>query len=184
MSATSEQIMDIAEGLIRSRGYQGFAFREIASTVGIKSASVHYHFPTKGDLAQAVLDRHVAQFETALAEIDQQGGSPEKKLKAYIGLFRREIGKQKELPVCMMLTTDAEVLPEDVVKGLQAYYKLNIKWLSDLVASKHGKMDAKAAKRKASLIHASLTGGVMGVRFVNSKQYFEHVADDVLNGLF
>ncbi|MCH8532950.1 MAG: TetR/AcrR family transcriptional regulator [Saccharospirillum sp.] len=180
MAGTAEQIMDIAEGLIRSRGYQGFAFREIASTVGIKSASVHYHFPTKGDLAQAVMDRHVAQFDTALAEIDQQGGSADKKLKAYIGLYRREIGKQKELPVCMMLSTDSEVLPEDVVKALQAYYKLNVKWLTDLVSSKHSKMDAKTAKRKASLIHAALNGAVLGVRSVNSKQYFEQVADEVL----
>ncbi|WP_157628311.1 helix-turn-helix domain-containing protein, partial [Ensifer sp. BR816] len=46
--------MDAAEERIRRAGYSGFSFREIAADVGVKSASVHYHFPTKERLAAAV----------------------------------------------------------------------------------------------------------------------------------
>jgi AcrR family transcriptional regulator len=35
----------------------GFSFGEIAADVGIKGSSVHYHFPTKDDLAAAVVRR-------------------------------------------------------------------------------------------------------------------------------
>ena len=36
---------------------RGFSFRELAADVGVKSSSVHYHFPTKEALAAAVIRR-------------------------------------------------------------------------------------------------------------------------------
>ncbi len=47
MSSIAESIMDAAELRMRGGGFNGFSFREIADDVGIKSSSVHYHFPTK-----------------------------------------------------------------------------------------------------------------------------------------
>ena len=32
---------------MRRGGFHGFSFRDLAADVGIKSASVHYHFPIK-----------------------------------------------------------------------------------------------------------------------------------------
>ena len=50
-------IMDAAERRMQQGGFGGFSFREIAADVGIKSSSVHYHFPTKENLAAAVIRR-------------------------------------------------------------------------------------------------------------------------------
>lgn len=47
MTDTSNAIMDATEERIRQGGYSGFSFREIAADVGVKSSSVHYHFPIK-----------------------------------------------------------------------------------------------------------------------------------------
>ena len=72
MSDMRNAIMDAAEQRIRKGGYGAFSFREIAADVGIKSASVHYHFPTKEDLAAAVIRRYsdwvVEQFDKALKD--------------------------------------------------------------------------------------------------------------------
>src|ERR1700676_3710637 len=54
MSDVKTAIMDAAEKRMRLAGFTGFSFREIAADVGIKSSSVHYHFPTKENLAAAV----------------------------------------------------------------------------------------------------------------------------------
>src|ERR1700720_895295 len=43
-------ILDAAERRMQIGGFGGFSFREIAADVGIKSSSVHYHFPTKENL--------------------------------------------------------------------------------------------------------------------------------------
>ena len=43
MSETVDCLQDAAEIAMRSRGYHGVSFRELADDVGIKSASVHYY---------------------------------------------------------------------------------------------------------------------------------------------
>jgi TetR/AcrR family transcriptional repressor of nem operon len=58
MNAMAESIMDAAERRIRLGGFNGFSFREVAADVGVKSSSVHYHFPTKERLAAAVVHRY------------------------------------------------------------------------------------------------------------------------------
>jgi AcrR family transcriptional regulator len=57
---TAERRMDLAEAHIRSAGYGGFSFRDLAAEIGIKSASVHHHFPTKATMTAAVARRYGA----------------------------------------------------------------------------------------------------------------------------
>ena len=57
VSGTAKRLMDLAEAHIRESGYAGFSFRNLAAEVGIKSASVHHHFPTKAKMAAAVARR-------------------------------------------------------------------------------------------------------------------------------
>ena len=54
-----EEIIQLADTLIRQKGYNAFSFYEISDKVGIKTASIHYHFPAKSDLGIAVVDLHI-----------------------------------------------------------------------------------------------------------------------------
>jgi len=47
VNETAQRLMDLAEAHIRHAGYRGFSFRDLAAELGIKSASVHHHFPSK-----------------------------------------------------------------------------------------------------------------------------------------
>ena len=62
MASKQTDILDAAESRIRRFGYTGFSFRDVAADVGIKSASVHYHYPTKETLAAAVAARYSSRF--------------------------------------------------------------------------------------------------------------------------
>ena len=53
---TRMEIIDLAERLVRVRGYNGFSYRDLAEQIGIKTASIHYHFPTKADLGEAMVE--------------------------------------------------------------------------------------------------------------------------------
>jgi len=46
---------------MRAGGFHACSFREIATDVGIKSASVHHHFPAKADLGAALVARYTAR---------------------------------------------------------------------------------------------------------------------------
>jgi TetR/AcrR family transcriptional repressor of nem operon len=76
MSDTRTQILDVAEKFIRRGGYNDCSFREIATAVGIKSASVHHHFPAKQDLAAAVALRYSENFFANLGAPPLGEGTP------------------------------------------------------------------------------------------------------------
>ena len=51
--------MTAARAMVQARGYNSLSFRELAKEIGIKSASVHYYFPTKGDLGAALAEADI-----------------------------------------------------------------------------------------------------------------------------
>ncbi|MFT5510332.1 MAG: TetR/AcrR family transcriptional repressor of nem operon, partial [Hyphomicrobiaceae bacterium] len=69
MSATVDKVLDAAEGAMRARGYHAVSFRELADDIGIKSSSVHYHFPQKDDLGVALIERYSKR---VLAELNRR----------------------------------------------------------------------------------------------------------------
>ena len=68
-SETAEQILDLAETLIQTRGYSAFSYQDISAALGIRKASIHYHFASKADLGVAVVDRYIERFGAALVGI-------------------------------------------------------------------------------------------------------------------
>ena len=87
--STAEKIMDIAESQVRAGGYNSFSFREISQEIGIKSASIHYHFPTKTDLGVAIASRYTTRFAEQLALIVTTYPAANARLQAYVALFRQ-----------------------------------------------------------------------------------------------
>src|SRR5947209_18275602 len=75
-SETAEQILDLAETLIQTRGYSAFSYQDIAASLGIRKASIHYHFPSKTDLGGGVVDRYIDRFATALSAIAEDQSQP------------------------------------------------------------------------------------------------------------
>src|SRR5450631_2818040 len=56
-SVTQESILDAAEQVFASCGYDGAAMREIANKAGVNQALLHYHFETKDNLYERVVER-------------------------------------------------------------------------------------------------------------------------------
>ena len=60
------RILDVAERLVQTRGFNGFSYADIAAEVGITKASLHYHFATKAELGRHA-DRALQRaFDSAL----------------------------------------------------------------------------------------------------------------------
>ena len=88
-SQTSERILDIAERLVQTRGFSNFSYADIASELGITTASLHYHFPGKAELGQALITRYAQRFSQALSQIEHGQPNARAKLEAYAGPIRR-----------------------------------------------------------------------------------------------
>ena len=61
-SATADRVVEAATAVVQTRGYNGFSYADIADLVGIRTSSLHHHFPAKGDLGQEVASRYRRAF--------------------------------------------------------------------------------------------------------------------------
>ncbi|MGR7122804.1 TetR/AcrR family transcriptional regulator, partial [Klebsiella aerogenes] len=70
--STYDSLLDLADTLIQENGYQGFSYADLASKLGIRKASIHYHFPAKTDLGIAYCERkekRLLQMEESLLSV-------------------------------------------------------------------------------------------------------------------
>lgn len=175
------KIQDIAEDFIRIGGYKAFSFREIARLVGIKSASIHYHFPSKEDLAVAVAKRYTARFMAQLAEIDQRCTQRNEKLQAYIQCFRNALQNDGKMCLCGALAAESADLPDSVRASAKTFFDQNLAWLT-AVLTDSGDAKASPANDKALYLLALLEGAMLMTQTYQHIDIFERiVASATLN---
>lgn len=163
-SGTAARVMDVAQALIQQRGYAGFSFDDVATVVGIRKPSVHYHFRTKAELVAATTSRYTERFESALAAIDITRDLPLTRLKAYVELFGATYAQGGRLCVCGMLGAEADGLPAEVVDAVKAFFALNLQWLTVTFrdAQREGVLHTSpSSKALAELLLSTLEGAMV-----------------------
>src|SRR5271167_1241023 len=112
---TRRELLDLAETLVRTRGYNGFSYRDLAEQIGIKTASIHYHFPSKGDLGEALVEKDREEFAKNLAQLDAVEKDLRRRLERFIQFFQaRTIGCDNRMCLGAMLAVEQETLPDAV----------------------------------------------------------------------
>ena len=86
-SETATRLMDAAQLLIMERGYNAFSYKDLAESVGIRTASIHYHFPSKGDLGLAVMGRYLGKLDDALARFERTAQSGRARIEGLVKVF-------------------------------------------------------------------------------------------------
>lgn len=88
---TRKKIMDTAEGLIMEQGFSASSIEQIIAGAGITKGTFFYHFPTKNDLAQALVERYARRDNRHLTEkmaaAEEATDDPARQLLAFIEQF-------------------------------------------------------------------------------------------------
>ncbi|MEM7467280.1 MAG: TetR/AcrR family transcriptional regulator [Pseudomonadota bacterium] len=178
--STVEKIINVALDMVQRRGFMGFSFRDIAAEVGIKTASIHYHFPTKPDLARAVLSEVRGGFELELARIDREVDGIEQKLRAFVEIFDDTFGDGDRLcPFCMVACAQDGV-PDFVREEVQGFWSAGEQWVANLVelgkstGSFHRALDPAASGR---VLVAMLEGAMATARAFDDRSRLHGAAD-------
>ena len=128
-----------AEILVRGRGYSGFSYADLADAVGIRKASIHHHFPTKTDLAIALLDvlfRALRGRRSMVFLRTSEDGVA--RVLAYADLYLGGV-EQGLGCLCAALAAEHDTLPPRLRdRPRSAFFSEHIAWL-----------DARAARRAA-----------------------------------
>jgi len=185
MAATSQRILDIAERLVQTRGFNGFSYADIASTLKVTKASLHYHFPGKADLGKELIERYERNFLVALAAIDAGARDPADKLKRYAGLYEGVL-RGDRMCLCGMLAAEWGTLPKPMREPMRHFFDENEKWLA--AVRQHGKKERKlrfggSAADAAQMLVGALEGAMMIARSYGDPARFRSVADRTLAAL-
>lgn len=129
---TADELLDTAQHLVQERGFNAFSYKDLAEQVGIRAASIHYHFPAKTDLGVAMMARCSQQLRRALAELDASEKSPRTKLMDFIGFYRKteEVGA-----ICVFgsMATDLKTLPKSVRDEVSSYIQISEAWIVEAI---------------------------------------------------
>jgi TetR/AcrR family transcriptional repressor of nem operon len=178
-------ILDVAERLAQTRGYNGFSYADIAAELGVTKASLHYHYPSKAELGRALIARYHGLFGAALRAIDRQTKSPQEKLKRYVGLYDSVLSNER-MCLCGMLAAEYATLPGPMQEGLTAFFDANELWLTAVLED--GLLAGafafrEAAKERARVLLGALEGAMLVARSYGNARRFQTAAASVLADL-
>lgn len=168
-SPVYDNILDIAETLIQTQGYNAFSFRDIAQAIGIKTSSIHYYFPTKAELGKAVVARHIDALHIELVEVlKNEAISSKKKIHLFLdSVFSKTYASNRKMCLGGMLASDVLTLPETIQFEVRVFFNRIEKWLEQLLSQGKAKGDfhfTGSAKKEAEFILALLEGSLLLAR--------------------
>ena len=181
-SPTASAILDIAERLVQSRGFNGFSYADIASELGITKASLHYHFPGKAELGESLIRRYSARFGEALVEIDGRQAPALEKLRAYCDLYRVVL-RSERMCLCGMLAAEYETLPTAMRDAVVVFFDDNQGWLANLLGDGRATDDLHftgSPDEAAHEIIAALEGAMLVSRPYQNTAVLDSVAKRVV----
>jgi TetR/AcrR family transcriptional repressor of nem operon len=182
---TADRMLDVAERLVQTVGFNGFSYADIAAELEITKASLHYHFATKAALGAKLVSRYHENFVAALERIRRAPSDVPHKLRDYTALYSGVLRKNR-MCLCGMLASDFATLPKPMQKGVREFFDANESWLAAILE------EGRAAKTLAyagpaaviaQMIVSSLEGAMMVARSFNDVARFDTAATRLLDGL-
>jgi TetR/AcrR family transcriptional repressor of nem operon len=182
----AQEILDLAQNLFQERGYNSFSYRDLSKQVGIKTSSIHYYFPTKGDLARALVLRYREHFKQAFSQIDARSNDPSGKLELYLQLFIDGFRSCRRVCLCSMLASDFVNLPEGVQEEVKGLFSDNEAWIAKVLAEgrESGVFDFKGSpERMARMTFSALEGSTISARIFENEHRLSFTSDWILRML-
>jgi TetR/AcrR family transcriptional repressor of nem operon len=179
---TSQRILDVAERLVQTRGFNGFSYADIASALTVTKASLHYHFPTKAVLGKQLIERYEKTFLQALGEIDRSSADAREKLQRYARIYA-DVLRANRMCLFGMLAAEYGTLPKPMREEMRQFFDENERWLTAILEQGRTSGNLRftgPALDVARAIVGGLEGAMMIARSYGDVSRFQAVADRML----
>ncbi|GEM46331.1 TetR/AcrR family transcriptional regulator [Deinococcus cellulosilyticus] len=183
---TYNLILDVAQHLVQERGFNAFSYKDISQALGIKNASIHYHFPGKTDLGVALVRRYRNRLHQVLSQLQQQPQGAPQMLEVYLVGYRTVVHEDGRICLCAALAADLNTLPESIQTEVAAFFQLNQDWLSRVMeqGSESGQLKFSGSPQHAAEVFlATLEGGMLLARSYRDMGRFEQIGRLAIQGL-
>ncbi|MEQ9499049.1 MAG: TetR/AcrR family transcriptional regulator [Deltaproteobacteria bacterium] len=174
---TAERIVDAAEALMMTRGYNAFSYHDLAPIVGIKTASIHYHFKTKDALVLAVVERYVERIVTLQTQADADSSLDAKdKLELYFSALRAVATAENRICLLGVLGAEINTLADPVRVAVTAFYRGQEKWITKVLSKgrREGTLEFKGPPGPlATMAFAAIEGALIVGRATGQVKTFD-----------
>ncbi|WP_431209766.1 TetR/AcrR family transcriptional regulator [Puia sp. P3] len=182
MKETKEHIIELADELIRKRGFNAFSYSDIAGPLAVRNAAIHYYFPSKSDLGEAVIDQELQRVDEYRRKSERLGGEEQPKL--LVGVFRRN---NKLRLICLMgsLTPDYDTFEEPMRQKVKEMCTGILDWLGEALerAREEGGLQFEgSAGDRALLVVSTLLSSLLLSRVLGAN-IFEQMLDQLLRDM-
>jgi len=184
-AGTATQILDVAERLVQQQGYQGFSYADVAGELGLTKAALHYHFASKAELGEALIERYSSRFMASLDSLDQEAPDARAKLAGYVRRYV-DVVRADRLCLCGMLAAEYRMLPAPMREAVVAFFEANEAWLTGVLDEgvRSGQLHLRApADETARLLVGGLEGAMLVGRPTGDARRFEALAHRLVDEL-
>lgn len=145
--------------------------------------SIHYHFPTKGELGQAVAARYRRLFSQALQVLEGSTDDTNELLSGYTTLFRHTLVDCERLCMCGVLAGEIKTVPEPVQAEVALFFSEQQEWLTHVLEKgiEKGQVAAGLSTSTwATTFLATLEGAMLVSRGLGSYSHFDAASTNLL----
>src|SRR5471032_3457361 len=128
-ASTAVQILNVAERLAQTRGFNGFSYADIAAELNVTKASLHYHFASKAELGRALIERYSAGFAQALSSIEASKANARGRLEQYVQVYADVLSRDR-MCLCGMLAAEYTTLPDPMKRAIRMFFDDKEAWLT------------------------------------------------------
>lgn len=179
---TAERVLDVAERLVQSRGFNGISYADVAAEVGVTKAALHYHFASKAALGEALIDRYTTRFEAALAQIDGRANDAPSKIADYAAIYL-DVLRHQRMCLCGMLAAEYQTLPSAMRDAVVHFFDINESWLERVLddGAAAGTLHPRGTTSNAArVVISTLEGAMLVARLRNEPSRLEAATQQLL----
>ncbi len=172
--------------LCQNSGVHGVSFREIGERLGIRSASVHHHYPTKNDLMVALVRRYQDNFRETLKTISENHKEPAAKLKELFSVMESCLVSQDRCCLCAVIAVESNSVCCTTQSEVSNFFEATSAWVQEvLLAGRDSGAFRFSGEPKAAAMAmvAGLNGMVIASRRIGGQVAFKQMSDWWLNNL-
>jgi TetR/AcrR family transcriptional repressor of nem operon len=184
---TKEKIVSYATELVETKGYHSFTFQEIAKKLGIKKASIHYHFASKEDLGIAVFEAFEKGVENYMAEANFANLAPTEKMAGYFVYHSTcTLDSNQEVSCIGALTSEWNVLPKKLRDKVDKFHVWHVGILSAILKEGMETGDFQfmgTPEEQALVVIATTKGALLLARENRSIEIYNGITIRFLEGI-
>lgn len=180
---TKQLLINEALDIVQKEAFSALSFQMLADRVGIKKASVYYHFPSKETLALGIIEDAIHKLGKYFTSIALK--KPDKQLASYIKLFSTHISSLQNLCPGVSFITSWPAQSDGVKEAITTLYQTHIEFVTSVIQKGYDQsiflQNQAPAADVADTVFAMLQGALLTARVRGDQLVFETCAKSINN---